>query len=85
MANELPFLWGAGDRGWKASLDWYIKSADPAIKILEGEYVDHRTNGPIPHLPKPARDPGEGMEWVWDTKLNDGEGAWHSMRNKKGA
>lgn len=39
--NETPFLRGENDRGWVASLDWLVGSADNALKVIEGKY-DHR-------------------------------------------
>lgn len=31
---------GKNPRGWVASLDWLIASADPALKVLEGQFDD---------------------------------------------
>lgn len=33
-----PFLCGDNDRGWKASIDFAIRSEDMVAKILEGQY-----------------------------------------------
>jgi len=36
-----PFCRGSNDRGWLASFDWVIRSADQAVKVLEGKYDGH--------------------------------------------
>ncbi len=41
-AARTPFLFGTGNRGWKASLDWLVDNQTNAVKILEGRY----DNGP---------------------------------------
>lgn len=40
------FCRGQNDRGWVASFDWLIGSADTALKVLEGKY-DDRTAAPV--------------------------------------
>ena len=37
-ANQTPFLRGESDRGWKASLDWFVKNDENAVMVLEGKY-----------------------------------------------
>jgi hypothetical protein len=37
MASSLPFLNGAGDKGWVASIDWLLKPNN-FTKVLEGTY-----------------------------------------------
>lgn len=41
--NIIPFMRGEGQRGWKASVDWLLKSDLNMDKIFEGKY------GPIPY------------------------------------
>jgi hypothetical protein len=36
--NSSSFCRGANDRGWVASFDWVVGSADVAVKVLEGKY-----------------------------------------------
>ena len=40
-----PFCKGNGSTGWKASFEWIIKSADNAVKVLEGKYDNNRSCG----------------------------------------
>lgn len=48
------FCRGQNDRGWTASFDWVIGSADVAVKVLEGKYDDRKSAaaqtraGPVP-------------------------------------
>jgi uncharacterized protein YdaU (DUF1376 family) len=35
---ETPFCCGAGDRGWKATLDWLVANDTNCIGVLEGKY-----------------------------------------------
>ena len=42
------FCRGLNDRGWKCSLDWFLKS-DTITKVLEGNYDNHK------NLARPAR------------------------------
>jgi len=47
-ANQTPFLKGENDRGWKASLDWFVKNDENAVMVLEGKYdrgVQEETGG----------------------------------------
>lgn len=46
------FCQGGGEQGWKADIDWFLKS-DSVTKLLEGKY-DNRENGKpdLPLLPK---------------------------------
>jgi hypothetical protein len=37
-AQEVPFLRGEGDRGWKADFDWLIANDRNVLRILEGRY-----------------------------------------------
>jgi hypothetical protein len=37
-AQETPFLYGDGDRGWKADFDWFIANDRNVIRVLEGRY-----------------------------------------------
>ena len=37
-AQETPFLYGEGDRGWKADFDWLIANDRNVIRVLEGRY-----------------------------------------------
>ncbi len=48
-ANQSPFLRGENDRGWKASLDWFVKNDENAVMVLEGKYdrgVQEKPAGP---------------------------------------
>lgn len=42
--KQSTFLLGDNDRGWSATFDWVIQSADKLAKIIEGVYDDHGTN-----------------------------------------
>ena len=46
-----PFLNGAGDKGWVASLDWLLKP-NSFCKVLEGYYTQYhgKSRGPSPEL-----------------------------------
>lgn len=37
-AAATPFLAGAGERGWRASFDWFIANDENARKVLAGRY-----------------------------------------------
>ena len=37
-ASETPFLLGANERGWRATLDWLIANDTNYLKVLEGKY-----------------------------------------------
>ena len=39
--KQSTFLLGDNDRGWSATFDWVIQSADKLAKIIEGVYDDH--------------------------------------------
>jgi hypothetical protein len=43
-AAQNPFLCGAGDRGWRANFDWFIKDDTNVMAVLEGKY-DGKSNG----------------------------------------
>jgi hypothetical protein len=45
-AARLPFCRGENDRGWRATIDWFLRQ-DTVTKILEGVY--DKTNGGAPH------------------------------------
>jgi len=36
--EQIPFLKGENDRGWKASFDWLIENDSNITKVLEGQY-----------------------------------------------
>ena len=38
QAVRTPFLCGAGDRGWKASFDWFISNDTNALRVAEGAF-----------------------------------------------
>jgi hypothetical protein len=42
-ASRLPFCCGAGEKGWHADIDWFLRP-DTVTKILEGKY-DRLRNG----------------------------------------
>lgn len=42
--KQSTFLLGDNDRGWSATFDWVIQSADKLAKIIEGVYDNHGTN-----------------------------------------
>lgn len=44
-ANQTPFLKGENDRGWKATLDWFVANDENAVKVLEGKYDPARGGG----------------------------------------
>jgi len=37
-AKQTPFLCGGGERGWKASFDWFIANDTNHVAVLEGKY-----------------------------------------------
>ncbi len=39
------FLLGRNDRKWKANIDWFIRSDDAVVSILEGKYDNKHLNG----------------------------------------
>jgi hypothetical protein len=39
-----PFLRGENQRGWRASLDWAIRSESP-VRVAEGRYADDEGEG----------------------------------------
>lgn len=41
------FCAGSNVRGFVATFDWYIGSASPAVKALEGQYDDHFSDGEL--------------------------------------
>jgi hypothetical protein len=45
-AQETPFLYGEGDRGWKADFDWLIANDRNVIRVLEGRYDSGARAGP---------------------------------------
>ena len=47
---ESAFLTGGGPRGWRADLDWLLRSETHLVRVLEGAY-DHR---PVPGRGEPA-------------------------------
>ena len=49
MANS-AFLTGHGPRGWRADLDWLIRSETHLVRVLEGAYDDR----PVPGRDEPA-------------------------------
>lgn len=51
-ASRCPFCGGANDRGWRATVDWFLRP-DTVTKILEGVY-DRLGRGPPP---RPAESP----------------------------
>ena len=74
--TDTPFLMGDNARGWQANIDWLIRSPDQAVKVIEGAYgMGYKFKTPMPY-----EDPGEGYEWVWDTTLDNGSGAWLKRR-----
>lgn len=42
-ASKSSFCRGQNDRGWKARIEWFLKS-DSLTKILEGDYDDPSSN-----------------------------------------
>jgi len=38
LAQDIPFLIGNNDRGWKADFDWFIANDTNVFKVLEGKY-----------------------------------------------
>lgn len=38
LAQDIPFLYGNSDRGWKADFDWFIANDTNVFKVLEGKY-----------------------------------------------
>ena len=43
-AQNSAFLTGDGERGWKASFDWFVQNDTNLLKVLEGKY-DGPANG----------------------------------------
>lgn len=37
-AIETPFCCGAGERGWKATFDWFFQNDKNTVRVLEGAY-----------------------------------------------
>lgn len=40
------FLTGGGPRGWRATLDWLLRSEDHVVRVLEGTYADRPPPAP---------------------------------------
>ena len=45
-ASRIPFLNGAGDKGWVASLDWLLRPNNFS-KVMEGAYTDFKPKKPV--------------------------------------
>ena len=41
-AKSVPFLTGAGDRGWRASFDWLLTNDTNVLAVIEGRYDGQR-------------------------------------------
>ena len=54
-AQQTPFLFGEGDRGWKADFDSFVANDRNVIRVLEGRY-DSTTRA----------SPSHGMATVFD-------------------
>lgn len=52
-AAKSPFCTGANDRGWRATIDWFLRP-DTLAKILEGHYDDRKPAGPAVQPIAPA-------------------------------
>lgn len=50
-AATIPFCLGAGERGWIADVDWFLRP-DTVTRILEGKY-DRLARGPVPPPAQP--------------------------------
>jgi len=44
-AAATPFMAGAGERGWRASFDWFVSNGTNVRKVLEGRYDSPATAG----------------------------------------
>jgi hypothetical protein len=77
------FCRGYNDRGWIATFDWVIGSADVAVKVLEGKYDDRRKP------PERSRAEPAYVDWGEECKqLHGGECTkrWdHELRMKESA
>jgi hypothetical protein len=47
-AQQTPFLRGEGERGWRASFDWFVANQVNIYKVLEGKYDHDNRSGPQP-------------------------------------
>jgi uncharacterized protein YdaU (DUF1376 family) len=52
-AKETPFCTGAGERGWKATFDWFITNDTNCVAVLEGKYDTLPNNGSVKEKPVP--------------------------------
>lgn len=55
MIPDAPFLLGAGDRGWRASFDWFLRP-DSLTQIVNGAYAPWSAGG------RPATEPAKGPQ-----------------------
>jgi hypothetical protein len=76
-----PFLLGAGEKGWKATLDWFLKP-DSFVNLIEGRY-EPRPGGKAP-APKGGPTSAKEAEG-WNERLAEAgslmrwqliDGAW---------
>jgi uncharacterized protein YdaU (DUF1376 family) len=48
-AKGVPFLCGSGERGWKASFDWFIANDENCLRVIEGRYDETPRKGGTPN------------------------------------
>jgi len=53
-ASAKPFCRGHNDRGWVATVDWFLRP-DTVVRLMEGHYLDSGT-GPPPEQPATMAD-----------------------------
>jgi hypothetical protein len=54
-AARTPFCLGRNERGWKATVDWFLRP-DTVTRILEGVYDNCGSHGPPPRRPESAEE-----------------------------
>jgi len=59
-AQKRPFCFGENDRGWKATIDWFMRP-ETVGKLLEGDYL--KTPQKRPNLTEARRDTYQ-REWA---------------------
>jgi hypothetical protein len=69
-AQSLPFLCGGGERGWKATFDWFISNHRNVYRVLEGNYDGISTPAPtasdlVGATADPHRTPADWTEMDW--------------------
>jgi hypothetical protein len=53
LVPSMPFLLGQGEKGWKATLDWFLRP-DIVVKLIEGDYEPRKGGAPLEDLSGPG-------------------------------